>query len=63
MKNIVELKKESFEKVGLPITPATIKGWWNKGQHLDLRIKIGGRVFLNLSKFYKKFGLDEEMEG
>ena len=61
-KKLVEIKNNALKSVGIPISSSTIKGWWHKGQYLDLRIKIGGRVFLDVDKFYKKFNLPTSQE-
>ena len=62
MNKITKLNKNNFEKLNIPVSPDTVRGWWHKGQYLDLRIKIGGRVFLDVDKFYKKFNLPTNQE-
>ena len=58
---LIPLNKDAFKNANIPVSPNTIKTWWFKyGKHLDLRVKIEGKNYLDVNKFFEKFGIKEE---
>ncbi|WP_022671349.1 hypothetical protein [Hippea alviniae] len=49
----IQLTKEDFEKAGIPFNPKTFYRWAVKGKYPEMFSKIGGRILLDVEKFYE----------
>ena len=56
---LIPLNKQAFEKEKIPVSPYTVKTWWFKyKKHLDLKVKIEGKNYLDVEAFFKKFRIN-----
>ena len=51
--NLISLKSEELRKAGIPLSKNTFYSWKSEGKYREIFVKLGGRLFLNIDKFWE----------